>query len=399
MFGTIRGTNTHSKMEKDHNGNWPFKRAVLRDRNGDLSKEWYVEYYAWDEASECLVRKRIKIPQSFQTKKARVQEANKIIADTNQLLERGYYFKKTSVDVKTDIVTESENDLLLSLEKVLDIINSSLRPKTNVTYRSATNKLREYANQQTFSIFKFTDKEVIKFRDHLVTVQGNSARTANNTLMHLATIYSHLKDRADVPQNPFKLKKLKQEETNKNIAFNDVDREKVEKYMALHEPELFAFTRFIYYAFIRPGELKAIEIQDIRFNEKYILVRGAISKNGKSETVSIISALLAVIDRMELSKRDPFLYLFGKGLIPGKEVSGKQVAFRRHEKILKKLKLDNKGYTLYSWKHTGAVNAYLSGVGIKQLQLMLRHSTVQMTDIYLKSLGLRTDPNIENYNW
>jgi integrase len=61
--------------------------------------------------------------------------------------------------------------------------------------------------------------------------------------------------------------------------------------------------------------------------------------------------------------------------------------------------LRGKGYTLYSWKHTGAVNAHLSGVGIKQLQLMLRHSTVQMTDIYLKSLGLRTDPNIENYNW
>ncbi|MDQ6482531.1 site-specific integrase [Dyadobacter sp. LHD-138] len=173
----------------------------------------------------------------------------------------------------------------------------------------------------------------------------------------------------------------------------------MEKYMAVHEPELYAFTRFIYYAFIRPGELRAIEIQDVRFNQKYILVRGAVSKNGKTETVPIISALLAVISKLELSKQNQFLYLFGKGLIPGKEVSAKQVAFRRHEKVLKVLKLDNKNYTLYSWKHTGAVNAYLSGVGIKQLQQMLRHSTVQMTDIYLKSLGLRTDPNIENYNW
>ena len=54
---------------------------------------------------------------------------------------------------------------------------------------------------------------------------------------------------------------------------------------------------------------------------------------------------------------------------------------------------------LYFWKHTGAVNAYLSGVGIKQLQRLLRHSSVQITDIYLKSLGLRTDPNTESYNW
>ena len=74
-------------------------------------------------------------------------------------------------------------------------------------------------------------------------------------------------------------------------------------------------------------------------------------------------------------------------------------SIKRHTVALAEGGLKGRGYTLYSWKHKGAVNAYLSGVGIKQLQLMLRHSTVQMTDIYLKSLGLRTDTNIENYNW
>jgi site-specific recombinase XerD len=50
-------------------------------------------------------------------------------------------------------------------------------------------------------------------------------------------------------------------------------------------------------------------------------------------------------------------------------------------------------------KHTGAVNAYLSGVGFKALQRMLRHKSITVTDIYLKSLGLRTDPKTNTYNW
>ncbi|MBE9465499.1 tyrosine-type recombinase/integrase [Dyadobacter sp. UP-52] len=259
--------------------------------------------------------------------------------------------------------------------------------------------MKEYAGDRILIIQDFTDKDVIKFRDYLLTSLGNTPRTANNTIIHLNTLYRHLKDRVTIRENPFKARKLKEAVTAKNIAFTDQDREAIERYMRNYDPELYIYIRFIYLAFIRPGELNAIQINDIRLQEKYILIRGAISKNGKTETVQMISSLLALISKMNLSRYDPFLYLFGSGLIPGKVITGKQVAFRRHEKVLKSLQLHKKGYTLYSWKHTGAVNAYLSGVGIKQLQMMLRHSTVQMTDIYLKSLGLRTDPNIENYNW
>ncbi|WP_215237645.1 hypothetical protein [Dyadobacter helix] len=79
-------------MTKDQSSDRPFKRAVLRDRGGDLTKEWYVEYYAYDESVGDLVRKRVNIPTSFQTKKARMAEAVRLIAEINQLPESGHYF-------------------------------------------------------------------------------------------------------------------------------------------------------------------------------------------------------------------------------------------------------------------------------------------------------------------
>ncbi|WP_285543445.1 phage integrase SAM-like domain-containing protein [Dyadobacter frigoris] len=219
-------------MIKDHNGDKPFRRAILRDRNGDLTKEWYVEYYAWDEVLDGLVRKRIKVSMSFQTKKARVHEANKIIADTNELLEKGYYFKREVVSDETSILTECENDLVRCLDKVLSIINTTLKPKSVGTYQSAINKLKDYAGEHILIIQEFTDKDVIKFRDHLLTTLGNTSRTANNTIIHLNTLYRYLKDRVTIPVNSFKTRKLKQAVTTKNIAFTDRDREAVGRYFS-----------------------------------------------------------------------------------------------------------------------------------------------------------------------
>lgn len=245
VFGTIAGTKTGkrktthtNRMVKDLSGDKPFKRAVLRDRGGDLTKEWYIEYYAFDESLNDLVRKRIKIPTSFQTKKARMAEAVKLITETNLLLESGYHFKTVKTDIGTGLVKDSSKDLIVVLEKVLGIIKPSLRPKTAGTYQSAINKLKAYADSKVLELPVFTDKDAIKFRDYLRSGLKNTARTANNTLIHLHTLYGHVKERVNVGDSPFQLKKLKQGATNKNIAFTDEDRARVEKYMLLNEPEL-----------------------------------------------------------------------------------------------------------------------------------------------------------------
>ena len=154
----------------------------------------------------------------------------------------------------------------------------------------------------------------------------------------------------------------------------------------------------MYFAFIRPGQILKLQFGHLHMREGYITVHGLISKNGKTETAQIIPALANELQtRLELHKLD--YYLFSTGITPGKYPLSKQVPFRRHQKALEKLGLLQKGYTLYSWKHTGAMNAYRAGVGLKGLQSMLRHSSIQMTDIYLKSLGLRTDPNLNIYSW
>ena len=59
----------------------------------------------------------------------------------------------------------------------------------------------------------------------------------------------------------------------------------------------------------------------------------------------------------------------------------------RHRKILRALGYSSE-YKLYSWKHTGAVALAKAGVGLKAIQLQLRHHSLDQTDEYLRQLGV-----------
>ena len=70
-----------------------------------------------------------------------------------------------------------------------------------------------------------------------------------------------------------------------------------------------------------------------------------------------------------------------------------------HRKALEESGLYDGKLTLYSWKHTGVCNAYRAGVDIKTLQGLLRHHSLDMTAIYMRSLGLRVDENLKGKRW
>jgi hypothetical protein len=59
---------------------------------------------------------------------------------------------------------------------------------------------------------------------------------------------------------------------------------------------------------------------------------------------------------------------------------------KRHRKILTDLGFST-AHKLYSWKHTGAINAVLAGVTVKELQIQLRHASLEEVDKYLRQLG------------
>ncbi|MEN7551857.1 hypothetical protein AAG747_28330 [Rapidithrix thailandica] len=93
-------------------------------------------------------------------------------------------------------------------------------------------------------------------------------------------------------------------------------------------------------------------------------------------------------------------YLFGADKMkPGPDSLLRVRVTERHIKVLRHLEIYDGLVTLYSWKHTGVVNAYRAGVDIKTLQSQLRHHSLEMTDIYLRSLGMVLNNELKDKSW
>lgn len=92
-------------------------------------------------------------------------------------------------------------------------------------------------------------------------------------------------------------------------------------------------------------------------------------------------------------------FIFGAGLKTGPE------QFRypnhistAHSRVLRKLGI-RKECTLYSWKHTGAIKLYEATRDPYLVMRHLRHHSLEMTMIYMKSLGINADERLKELSW
>jgi len=179
------------------------------------------------------------------------------------------------------------------------------------------------------------------------------------------------------------------------IAVQVASKKILKDYLTKNEPQLWLFVQFIYYCFIRLGELLYLKIADIDFDEAKVLIRGEISKNKKSQYVIIPQQFYKELIELKIQTYHPNFYIFGKHGIPSAEKHRKDYFSKRHTQITRSLGISNM-YSLYSWKHTGAIDVIKAGINVKDLQLQLRHHSLEMVDVYLRSLGVMEAEGIRN---
>ena len=166
--------------------------------------------------------------------------------------------------------------------------------------------------------------------------------------------------------------------------------------ISAQDPQLWQFIKFINYCFIRPGELRQLKLSDIFFSENKILVRKEISKNKKSQFVSIPTVFLEEMYKDGWHQLPGDYFVFSQTGLPGLQQIGLNSMRNRHQNILKDLKFNTARHKLYSWKHTGAVQFVKNGGSMKDLQLQLRHHSLDQVNTYLKDLGVGDSAYIIN---
>jgi len=123
---------------------------------------------------------------------------------------------------------------------------------------------------------------------------------------------------------------------------------------------------------------------------KLITIYSHQSKVKNHDILPIADTLYEVLLAMEIEKYPKDYYLFSINKSPGVNKLGNVWTSVHYKRVKEHFNL-GPNYSIYGFKHTAVCRWYEHNKDLVRVQRMCRHSTIDMTSRYLKSLGLLTD--------
>lgn len=325
----------------------------MNDFGGDLSKRWYIDYYLEGCRKRCWI-----VSKPLKTK---VDRTKRELRKIKNLFVANYSYNLFDV-----------------------LARMTLRPKSRQTYASDLKIFEEFfPKMKNIDPFDFKDYCVEKYHPN----------TVRNKIKNIKSVFQFGFDNNMLPDNPFaKLKSLPpKQDSDFHFPFTEYERGIIEPEL-LKNKELYLFTRFIYFTFSRIGEIQKIKVRDIDLRTRTIKFSAENVKTNKALVKPILKPLLDLILDYKILENPSSSYVFGYNLKPCFEPCQKNLPTSLFRAVLEKLKLYRKNETtIYAWKHTGNINAYLKGMDIKLIQKINGHASLETTEIYLRKLGLFLD--------
>ncbi len=377
----------------------------LHDRQGDLTKQWYVSYTYRNSVTKKMETFKVyeKI-NTYTTVAERIAEGKRVIKNLWRKLQGGWSpfanqdKKAVYADVTVTDVTKrgkkpnAQKPLDYTIKQYLSVYliekKPTLRKSSYQTYKSKINIFCQWLDKQDLALLPINELTVDHAALFIATLKHKSTTTQKAYINDLKTVFNHFKNEKKlISINIFehiikpKVKKTPQK------PFNPAQRHELKKYFGENHPQIFLLVQLIFYTLIRPNEARLLLISDIDTEEGTITMRAEISKNKKTQIVALPNELKKTLLEWKIYDYPANYYLLGKGGTPANKHWGRETLIKKHNGELRNLGYPL-CYSLYSWKHTGAKSLAKIAKNIKAVQLQCRHASLDQTDQYLRDLGI-----------
>lgn len=323
---------------------------------------WYVEYY-------------VQHPTGVRERKRAYGQINRI-----KDLEEREAAAITLIKSISSGINIGEKSILL---KTLQQYRPLLRLKTYQTYKSRVDCFNEWLNGRDDATV--TTEIANEFLFNLLST-GRQVGTLLSYRRTLGTLYTKWNKKF----NPFSEAIAPKKQATSLMYYNDAQAMRIKEHVMQHKPTLWVAIQMLFYCFIRPQEMRLLTVDNIYLSESFIHIPAHVSKNKKDQKVSIPSHFVEPL-REYISDKTGWLFSW-------KKKRDKPVGINwfnaQHIPVLKALEIRG-NYAFYSWKHTGVVRAKRAGIDLKDLQLQLRHHSLDMVNEYLKNLGVMDSEDLK----
>lgn len=256
-----------------------------------------------------------------------------------------------------------------------DIINQVLEEKLN----------QDLSNSYTKTL-KFVGKNFLKVignqkvhQNHVKELLGKyQSNTSYNTIKkHLAVLLNEA-EKIGLSSNPISLFKAKKSKAILNKPFQNV--EEILNDIFKFNRKLHLCCLLTYGCLLRPHrEIRELKWSDFTSDLSQISLSGWRNKSGKNRIVPVPKFVVKNLDKKEIHHN-----IFSNQRIPYNPCYFKTLwtKYKKQSKLLE----DNQ--TLYSFRHTGAINVYEKTGSLTKLQQALGHSSLNVSLTYLRGLEI-----------
>lgn len=282
-----------------------------------------------------------------------------------------------------------------ALEELYKLKKTTLKRRTWQSYKYSLDILSRYLigrNLQHLALVNINKRTLVQMFDLMQSKGKHGNKSINNHAANLGVLFNMAVKRELIVKSPLAGYEKLPEESGKNFPFTDKQKADLKKYILKHDPDLWLFVKSIYHLFVRPLELLQVQISHVDLRTNQIIIHSSIGKNKKQLSVAIPESFIDEIKALNLEQYPGDWYLFGYDLKPGPKQYHRNAVSKRHTVALRACGITDPDYTMYGWKHTGNVDAFLAGVDAYDIMRQNRHHSLEQTMKYLRSLGLR--PNV-----
>lgn len=355
----------------------------------DLETPWYV-YFRYN-GKKIVYKKGINYIKDY---KKRLAEANGLATALHDKLKRDWN------PLIPDVINSQSN---LTLSEALDFAllekKKTLANKTKIDYSCTVKFTKQAICDLHFDYLLVAETKRIHIKLILEKIKETrkwSNKAFNKNLGYLKAILSELMQWDIIENNPAHgIKSLKVGEINANTPATDNEVEKIKEKILSDFPNFYPYIITIFHTGIRPEELLHIQLKMINLDKNEIILPSEITKTEIERIVPINQFLKSYLEEMNISKCNPYYYLFGskrefsnRGLkkdldfIPGPKRLNRDCASKLWRKLIKTDLGIN--VNMYSLKHLGANKKILAGVELDALRELYGHTSKMMTLRYAK---------------
>lgn len=370
-----------------------FVPAELRE-----NKTWKIVYYVKCPFDNTLKRKENRVkPLKSITEKRKL--GRRMVSEINKKLERGWNPLLNESEIK-GFVKFSEASKLFIDRTAKEVKNQDKRIDTLRSYTSFLKNIERYLKEikeHDMFVIKFTDELVRDFLDVIYYDRDNSARTRNNYLNFIKTFSDWLIRHKYIAINPTTRIELIPEKNKDRETIPDSTLSEIFSYLQKENSNYYVICLMCYFCFLRRTEITKLKVSDVILVNGIIYVNKNVSKNKKSQPITIPNVLMPVLAN-HLKNAKTGDYLFSENYLPGNTAITPKKISDEWVKIRSTLKLP-KIYQWYSLKDTGITNMLKAGVPTISVRDQARHHSIIQTEAYTPKEILKANGDIKTVNF